>query len=205
MGSQWIKDNTYKRSVREGYRARSAYKLLEINQRFNVIRNTDNVVDLGAAPGSWLQVLKTLTKGKLCGVDQNPIVPMDNVTTIVGDFTKPEIQAKIREVMPLVNVVVCDAAPHLSGAKVTDQARILGLNEDSFHFAESLMKQGGNLVLKSFQGHEFNNLLAMIRARFYSVRVVSVAATRNGSRECYIVAKNFIGDADDDRLKKKEE
>ena len=130
MGSQWTRDNTYKSSVREGYRARSAYKLLEINRRFNVIRNTDNVVDLGAAPGSWLQVLKTLTEGKLCGVDLNPIVPMDNVTTIVGDFTKPEIQETVREIMPVVNVVVCDAAPHLSGAKVTDQARIIGLNEN---------------------------------------------------------------------------
>jgi len=205
MGSQWTKDSAYKRSVREGYRARSAYKLLEINQKYNVIRNTDNVVDLGAAPGSWLQVLKTLTEGRLCGVDLNPIVPMDNVVTIVGDFTKPEIQAKVREAMPIVNVVVCDAAPHLSGAKVTDQARIIGLNEDSFRFADSLLKQGGNLVMKSFQGDDFNELLDMIRERFYSVRVVSVAASRSGSRECYIVAKNFIGDADDDRKKKKDE
>ncbi|HJJ48462.1 MAG TPA: RlmE family RNA methyltransferase [Methanocorpusculum sp.] len=204
MGSQWTRDNTYKRSVREGYRARSAYKLLEINSKYNVIRKSDNVVDLGAAPGSWLQVLKTLTEGKLCGVDLNPIVPMDNVTTIVGDFTKPEIQAKVREVMPIVNVVVCDAAPHLSGAKVTDQARIIGLNEDSFRFADSLLKQGGNLVMKSFQGPEFDELLALVRKRFYSVRVVSVAATRTGSRECYIVAKNFIGDARDDRVRKEE-
>ena len=73
MGSQWTKDKIYKKSVREGYRARSAYKLLDINERFNVIRRTDNVVDLGAAPGSWLQVLRTMTDGQLLGVDLNQI------------------------------------------------------------------------------------------------------------------------------------
>ncbi|HJK05990.1 MAG TPA: RlmE family RNA methyltransferase, partial [Methanocorpusculum sp.] len=79
MGSQWTKDNIYRKSVRDGYRARSAYKLIDINQRFNIIRKTDNVVDLGAAPGSWLQVLKTMTDGQLLGVDLNPIGPMENV------------------------------------------------------------------------------------------------------------------------------
>ena len=74
MGSQWTKDNIYRKSVRDGYRARSAYKLIDINQRFNIIRKTDNVVDLGAAPGSWLQVLKTMTDGQLLGVDLDPIL-----------------------------------------------------------------------------------------------------------------------------------
>ena len=199
MGSQWTKDSVYKKSVRDGYRARSAYKLLDINQRFNIVRRTDNVVDLGAAPGSWLQVLRTMTDGQLLGVDLNPIVPMENVITVTGDFTTPEIQEKVLELMPLVNVVVCDAAPHLSGAKAYDQARVMALNEDALRFAEKLLKQGGNFVMKSFQGTDFNELLELVKERFYSVRVIRSTATRRGSTECYIVAKNFIGDADDDR------
>ena len=204
MGSQWTKDNIYRKSVRDGYRARSAYKLIDINQRFNIIRKTDNVVDLGAAPGSWLQVLKTMTDGQLLGVDLNPIVPMENVITLTGDFTTPEIQAKVRELMPLVNVVVCDAAPHLSGAKAYDQARVMALNEEALRFAEKLLKQGGNFVMKSFQGTDFNELLELVKERFYSVRVIRSTATRRGSTECSIVAKNFIGDADDDRKKTSE-
>ena len=199
MGSQWTKDSVYKKSVRDGYRARAAYKLIDINQRFNIVRRTDNVVDLGAAPGSWLQVLRTMTDGQLLGVDLNPIVPMENVITVTGDFTTPEIQEKVLELMPLVNVVVCDAAPHLSGAKAYDQARVMALNEDALRFAEKLLKQGGNFVMKSFQGTDFNELLELVKERFYSVRVIRSTATRRGSTECYIVAKNFIGDADDDR------
>ncbi|HJK05102.1 MAG TPA: RlmE family RNA methyltransferase [Methanocorpusculum sp.] len=204
MGSQWTKDNIYRKSVRDGYRARSAYKLIDINQRFNIIRKTDNVVDLGAAPGSWLQVLKSMTDGQLLGVDLNPIVPMEGVITLTGDFTTPEIQEKVRELMPLVNVVVCDAAPHLSGAKAYDQARVMALNEEALRFAEKLLKQGGNFVMKSFQGTDFNELLELVKERFYSVRVIRSTATRRGSTECYIVAKNFIGDADDDRKKTSE-
>ncbi len=204
MGSQWSRDKIYKKAVREGYRARSAYKLLDIQQRFNIIRKNDNIVDLGAAPGSWLQVLRTMTEGQLLGVDLNPIVSMENVFTVIGDFTEPAVQEKIRELMPLVNVVVCDAAPHLSGAKSYDQARIMALNEDSLNFASNLLKQGGNFVMKSFQGTDFNELLDLVRERFYSVRVIRSMATRRGSTECYIIAKNFIGDADDDRKKPEE-
>jgi len=202
MGSQWTKDKVYKKAVRDGYRARSAYKLIDINERFNVIRNTDNVVDLGAAPGSWLQVLKTMTEGQLCGVDLNPIVSLEDVITITGDFTDPAVQAKVRAAMPLVNVVVCDAAPHLSGAKAYDQARVMALNEEALNFAANLLKQGGNLVMKSFQGSDFNELLELVKEKFYSVRVIRSSATRRGSTECYIVAKNFIGEGNDDRKRR---
>ena len=205
MGSLWTRDATYRKSLKEGFRARSAYKLIDINDRFNVIRKTDNVVDLGCAPGSWLQVLKTLTEGQLCGVDLNPIAPLEGVISFIGDFTTTEIQEKVRAAMPVVNVVVCDAAPHLSGAKSYDQARIMARNEDALMFAASLLKQGGNLVMKSFQGEDFNDLLELVKERFYSVRVIRSKATRRGSTECYIVAKNFIGDARDDRIPLKKE
>jgi len=135
----------------------------------------------------------------LCGVDLNPIVHLDNVTTITGDFTDPAVQEKVREVMPSVNVVICDAAPHLSGSKCFDQVCVMALNEEALNFAVTLLKQGGNMVMKSFQGTDFNDLLALVKEKFYFVRVIQSVATRKGSTECYIVAKNFIGEANDDR------
>ncbi|CCJ36078.1 ribosomal RNA large subunit methyltransferase E [Methanoculleus bourgensis MS2] len=194
MGSQWTKDSVYRKAMKAGYRARAAYKLLEIQQKSGFIRPDDNVVDLGAAPGSWLQVIRDLTGGKVIGVDLNPIVPMEGVTTITGDFTDPLIQERIREEAGgIVNVVVSDAAPKLSGQKSYDQARAVGLGEDALAFACTILKPGGNLVIKSFQGELFADLLAEVRKHFYSVRGYRTKASRKGSAEVYIIAKNFKG------------
>ncbi len=89
MGSLWSRDKVYLRAKSEGFRSRASYKLIEIQKKFSVIRNTDNIVDLGAAPGSWLQVERTLTNGRVLGVDLNPIAPLDGVETIEGDLTDP--------------------------------------------------------------------------------------------------------------------
>lgn len=194
MGSQWTKDSVYRKAMKAGYRARAAYKLLEIQQKSGIIRPDDNVVDLGAAPGSWLQVIRDLTRGKVIGVDLNPIVPMEGVTTITGDFTDSLIQERIREAAGgIVNVVVSDAAPKLSGQKSYDQARAVGLGEDALAFACTILKPGGNLVIKSFQGELFADLLAEVRKHFYSVRGYRTKASRKGSAEVYIIAKNFKG------------
>lgn len=194
MGSQWTKDSVYRKAMKAGYRARAAYKLLEIQQKSGFIRPDDNVVDLGAAPGSWLQVIRDLTGGKVIGVDLNPIVPMEGVTTITGDFTDPLIQERIREEAGgIVNVVVSDAAPKLSGQKSYDQARAVGLGEDALAFACTILKPGGNLVIKSFQGELFADLLAEVKKHFYSVRGYRTKASRKGSAEVYIIAKNFKG------------
>jgi 23S rRNA (uridine2552-2'-O)-methyltransferase len=194
MGSQWTKDSVYRKAMKAGYRARAAYKLLEIQQKSGIIRPDDNVVDLGAAPGSWLQVIRDLTRGKVIGVDLNPIVPMEGVTTITGDFTDSLIQERIREEAGgIVNVVVSDAAPKLSGQKSYDQARAVGLGEDALAFACTILKPGGNLVIKSFQGELFADLLAEVRKHFYSVRGYRTKASRKGSAEVYIIAKNFKG------------
>lgn len=197
MGSQWTKDSVYRKAMKAGYRARAAYKLLELQQRNRIIRATDDVVDLGAAPGSWLQVIRDLTDGKVVGVDLNPIVPMEGVTTIVGDFTDPLVQERIREeVGGTANVVVSDAAPKLSGQKSYDQARVVGLGEDVLAFACTILKPGGNLVIKSFQGELFEELLAKVKRCFYSVRAYHTKASRRGSAEVYIVAKKFKGACD---------
>jgi len=197
MGSQWGKDKVYRRAMNEGFRSRAAYKLQEIQERFSIIRDDDNIVDLGAAPGSWLQVERGLTKGKVLGVDLNPIPPIDGVMTVVGDLTTAEVRQQVMELMGVVNVVLCDASPKLSGQKSYDQARAIGLGEDALAFAVQTMKQGGNMAMKSFQGDMFAELLADVRKHFYAVKTFHTKSTRRGSTEIYIVARNFIGSSGD--------
>jgi len=193
MKSGWARDTLHRRAAREGYRSRAAYKLLEIEGRFRVIRRGDSVIDLGAAPGSWLQVILELTGGTILGVDLQPIPPLSGVTTMVGDFTDPAMQERIRAMVPDVSVVLSDAAPRLSGNRSLDQARAVGLGEEALALACRVLSRGGNLVLKSFQGEDFNDLVARVRACFRSVHVYRPKVTRRGSRECYIVGKNFTG------------
>jgi 23S rRNA (uridine2552-2'-O)-methyltransferase len=193
MGSQWGYDKTYMRAKHEGYRSRAAYKLMEIQKKFSIIRPTDNIVDLGAAPGSWLQVERTLTTARVLGIDLNPIAELAGVETIEGDLNDPEVLALVREKLPVVNVVLCDAAPKLSGHKSYDQARIIELNEQALAFACRVLKQGGNFAIKSFQGTDFPELYADCKKNFYSVKTCITKSSRKGSTELYIVAKNFIG------------
>jgi 23S rRNA (uridine2552-2'-O)-methyltransferase len=196
MGSQWGYDKTYMRAKHEGYRSRAAYKLMEIQKKFSIIRPTDNIVDLGAAPGSWLQVERNLTTARVLGIDLNPIAELTGVETIEGDLNDPAVIALVKEKMPVVNVVLCDAAPKLSGNKSYDQARIIELNEHALAFASLVLKQGGNFAIKSFQGTDFPELYADCRKYFYSVRTCITKSSRKGSTELYIVAKNFISTPD---------
>ncbi len=193
MGSQWSNDRFYRRALNEGYRSRAAYKLVEIQKRFNVIREDDNIVDLGAAPGSWMQVARELSGGTIIGIDLNPIAPIEQTISIVGDFTRESVRDRVRSEVDLVNVVICDASPKLSGQKSYDQARVVALGEAALDFACGILKPGGNFIVKSFQGELFNDLLREIRGHFRSVKVYRTKASRRGSAEVYIIAKNFKG------------
>lgn len=193
MGSQWSKDKAYIQAKQSGYRSRAALKLQEILRKNPVIRSDDNILDLGAAPGSWLQVLREITEGVLVGVDLNPINPIPGVTTLTGDFSDPVIIARIRELMPEVNGIVCDASPKLSGSRSYDQARAIDLNQQALSVAQVLLKHGGNLIMKSFQGEDFSWFYNQVKNNFYSVKTYKAHTTRKGSTEMYIIAKNFIG------------
>lgn len=199
MGSQWSRDKTYLKAKQEGYRSRAAIKLIEILKKNPVFYPDDNILDLGAAPGSWLQVLKEQINGILVGVDLNPITPIQGVEFIVGDFTDVRVINIIKEKMPLVNGIVCDASPKLSGQRSYDQARAIELNLKAMDIVEVLLKPGGNLIMKSFQGEDFNWIYNIIKKRFYSVKTFKPKTTRKGSTEIYIIARNFIGDREDDR------
>jgi 23S rRNA (uridine2552-2'-O)-methyltransferase len=191
--SGWAGDTVHRRAAREGYRSRAAYKLLEIQEKYRVVRRGDAVIDLGASPGSWLQVLASLTGGTILGVDLQPVPPLPGVRTLTGDFTDPAVQEQILAILPEAPVLVSDAAPHLSGNRSLDQARAVGIGEDALALACRVLKPGGNFVVKSFQGEDFDGFLAQVRGRFRSVHVYRPRVTRKGSRECYIVGRNFAG------------
>ena len=193
MGSQWGYDKTYMRAKHEGYRSRAAYKLLEIQKKFEIIRRDDNVVDLGAAPGSWLQVIRTLTDARVVGIDLNPIAPLEGVETIEGDLNDKEVQEQVIALLGIVNVVVCDAAPKLSGHKSYDQARIIELNEQALAFTCRVLKHGGNFAVKSFQGTDFPDFYADVKMHFHAVKTMDTQSSRKGSTELYVIAKNFYG------------
>ncbi|MCX6685392.1 MAG: RlmE family RNA methyltransferase [Methanoregula sp.] len=192
MGSQWGHDKVYLKAKSEGYRSRAAYKLVEIQKRFDVIHRSDNVIDLGAAPGSWLQVVRTLTDGRVLGIDLSPIPPIEGVETIEGDLTDPHVYVQARALLGMVNVIISDASPKLSGQRSYDQARAIALGEEALGFACNVLKHGGNFVVKSFQGTDFPELLTETKRHFHSVKTCVTQATRRGSTELYIIAKNFV-------------
>ncbi|MDD1651511.1 MAG: RlmE family RNA methyltransferase [Methanomicrobiales archaeon] len=193
---RWAGDRLHRRAAQEGYRSRAAFKLREIQERHRVVREGDAVLDLGAAPGSWLQVLTSLTRGPVVGVDLQPIAPVPGATLLVGDFSQPAVQARIREILPCVSVVLSDAAPKLSGNRDMDQARAVSLGEEALRLASTVLGRGGTFVVKSFQGDLFEEFLAEVKRSFRSVRVYRPSSTRKGSRECYIVARHFLGGRD---------
>jgi 23S rRNA (uridine2552-2'-O)-methyltransferase len=197
MGSQWGRDKVYQRAVREGYRSRAALKLREIQERFLIIRNDDNVVDLGAAPGSWLQVVRGLTTGSVIGIDLSPIPPIEGVVAITGDFTDEGIQREVRSLVPYASVVLSDASPKLSGQRSYDQARAIALGEEALLFATLILKPGGNCVIKSFQGEEFGSLVSLMRTHFYSVKTFICKSSRRGSTEIYLIGRNYKGRTED--------
>ena len=197
MGSQWGRDKVYQKAMKQGYRSRASFKLKEILEKNLVLRPQDNVVDLGAAPGSWLQILKENTSGMIVGIDLNPIQPLEGVTTITGDFSKPRTVAKVLELLPVVNLVVCDASPKLSGHKSYDQARAIDLNKMALDFAIQVLCPGGNLVMKSFQGEDFPWIYRKVKEEFFRVTTHKTHSSRRGSTEIYIIARNFIAGRDD--------
>lgn len=197
MGSQWGRDKVYQKAKQQGYRSRAAFKLVEILNKNPVLRPDDNVVDLGAAPGSWLQIIREHTTGMIVGVDLNPIQPIEGVTTFVGDFTDPKLVGKVLKHLPEVNLVICDASPKLSGQKSYDQARAIDLNKKALEFAVQVLCPGGNLVMKSFQGEDFQWIYRHVKNEFFRVTTHKTFSSRKGSAELYIIGRNFKAGRED--------
>ena len=189
-------DSYYKKAKQEGYRSRAAYKLLDLQQRFHLLRAGDVVVDLGAAPGGWLQVAAKLVgqSGKVIGIDLQPIetLPQPNIILLQGDITSPEIAKKTSElVVGKVHCVLSDLAPHLSGIRDADVARCLELNRTALTVAISLLRPGGCLLAKGFINQELHTFTLELKQHFHSVQRTRPDATRQGSSEFYFFAKGF--------------
>jgi len=187
------RDHYYWKAKEEGYRARSAYKLLQINQRFHLIKKGDSVVDLGAAPGGWLQVARQLSGGKVVGVDLEKIEPIPGVITFKADITKVSTVNLIKDAIgSSADVVISDAAPNLSGTWDVDHARSIDLARSALMIAKKLLKPGGSFLVKVFQGDMFNNYLKDVRREFSRVQAHSPQASRKESAEIYIIAKKLL-------------
>ena len=193
------KDYYYRRAKSEGYRSRASFKLLEIQERYHIIRRGDMVVDLGAAPGGWLQVIRHLEASAIA-VDRQQIAPLQGVTPIRGDLTSPEIVTKIQEIVDAIDVVISDAAPNLSGAWSLDHARSIDLSACALEIAKCVLKPGGNFVVKVFQGDLFDTFTREVSAYFQFVKAFNPRASRKQSAETYIVAKRYS--PSEDRLTK---
>lgn len=194
-------DRYYQRAKQEGYRSRAAYKLLELQQRYRLLRPGDAVVDLGAAPGGWLQVAANIVgqNGRVIGVDLQNIQPFQqrHVTVIRGDVTTDEIQARIREFLGRpADCVISDMAPKLTGIRDADMARCLALNQIALKVAVQFLRPGGSLLIKSFISNELHQFTAEIQQHFSTVQRTKPDATRQGSSEFYFFAKGFVPKTD---------
>jgi 23S rRNA (uridine2552-2'-O)-methyltransferase len=188
------KDHYYELAQKEGYRSRASYKLKQIQQHSNIINRGDTIVDLGAAPGGWLQVAKELSGGRVLGVDLQNIESIPGVTTIKGDITADSTIEKILEFAGRggVDVVLCDAAPNLTGNWALDHARGIDLSRAAFECAKKILKPKGTFVVKVFQGDMFKDFFDDVKDEFVHVRAHTPQASRSSSAEIYVIAKKFL-------------
>lgn len=195
-----INDPFVKRSRAEGYRARSVYKLIELNDKEKLLKPGFTVVELGAAPGSWTQVVREKmsnkngdVNGKIIAMDILPMDPIDGVTFLQGDFREQEVADKLAEILDgeKVDVVLSDMAPNLSGIPAADAARCLLLNELALEFCLDHLKPNGVFVTKVFQGSGFSQYVEALKKNFQRVLTRKPEASRDSSAEVYLVARNL--------------
>lgn len=208
VNKAWLNDHvndTYvKLAKREGYRARAAYKLKEIDEQFGLIKPGHLVVDLGSTPGAWSQYIrrklspKTATSGgaavgelngSIVALDLLPMEPVEGVIFIQGDFREEEVLVQLTTEMKdqLADVVVSDMAPNLSGIDATDAARVENLVELAIDFCKNHMKPEGALVAKVFHGSGYSQLVVMFKANFALVKAIKPKSSRSESSETFLV------------------
>jgi 23S rRNA (uridine2552-2'-O)-methyltransferase len=190
VNDPWVKEAT-----RRGYRSRAAFKLIELAERDQLLRPGMRVVDLGAAPGSWSQVLRERLgpTAALVAIDLLPMEPIAGVTIVQADFREGEGLSALEKALggQRADLVVSDMSPNLSGVEAADQARSVHLGELALDFARARLQPGGDLVVKAFQGEGFVGLRRALEAHFAKVYVRKPKASRDRSREVYLVGKRL--------------
>jgi len=197
MGKRWErekkKEHYYKMAKKEKYRSRASYKLLQLSKKFRIIKAREYVVDLGAAPGGWSQVALEIVgeEGKVVAVDLQRIMPFEenNFVQITGDFTKKDVVDKIEsELGWSADVILSDAAPKLTGIKDIDQLKSIDIAENVLKISDSILKIGGNMVVKIFQGEGFEEYLKKVKKEFKIVKTTKPPSSKKGSMEMYLIA-----------------
>ena len=190
-----VNDEFVKRSRREGYRSRSAYKLLEIQEKDHPLKPGLVVVDLGAAPGGWSQVAaeRVGDKGEVIALDILPMDPLPGVCSLQGDFREDDALRALEEVLDgrPVDLVISDMAPNLTGMAAVDQPRAIYLCELALDFCRGHLRQGGGFVCKVFHGEGFDDWMRDVKSCFGSAVTRKPKASRANSREVYLVAGNY--------------
>ena len=201
-------ESFYKKAKKEGYRARSAYKLLDIQKRFNIFKRAFYILDLGSAPGSWLQVAKIITEEnlnkfndqyyhrdhyKIMGIDSKKVSPIENIKIIQADLTQREIQDEIDfYFQEKLDLIISDASIKKTGNKFTDHIKQLNLCYKVLEIVEKSLKFRGNMVIKAFQGADINNFVKNLKSKFKILKVYKPKPSKKTSNEIFLVGLHKI-------------
>ncbi|MBS7620706.1 RlmE family RNA methyltransferase [Candidatus Bathyarchaeota archaeon] len=202
MPKAWIqkrkRDYYYRKAKEEKYRSRAAYKLFQAVEKYRFIKEGDVVVDLGAAPGGWIQAARKIvgTAGFVLGVDIKPIEPFSekNIKTIIGDITEPDTTKQILEMLPRkADAVISDVSPNISGVWELDHARQIDLAQRALEIALETLNPGGNFFVKVFQGEMLNDFISMVKRHFEDVKIIKPKASMAKSSEIFILGMHLKG------------
>ena len=197
ISKNWVnkqrRDTYVRQSKVDGYRARSAYKLIEIDEKFKIFKGGLTVIDIGAAPGSWSQYAsKAVKNGKIISIDLKQMEPIDNTTQIIGDFTNNETQEQIKKLLTdKADVVMSDMAVNTTGIKNIDSIQTGELCKDAIFFSKEIISKNGFFISKIFMGGSFNEIIQFGKKIFKDVKVFKPKSSRKDSKESFIICKNL--------------
>jgi len=197
ISKNWVnkqrRDTYVRQSKVDGYRARSAYKLIEIDEKFKIFKGGISVIDIGAAPGSWSQyVSKAAKSGRLISIDLKEMEPIGNTVQIQGDFTEENIQDKIKKhIKDKIDVVMSDMAVNTTGIKNIDSIQTGELCKEAMFFAKDHIKNNGYFISKIFMGGTFNEIVAEGKKYFKEVKIFKPKSSRKDSKESFIICKKI--------------
>ena len=197
ISKNWVnkqrRDTYVRQSKVDGYRARSAYKLIEIDEKFKIFKGGLTVIDIGAAPGSWSQYAsKAVKNGKIISIDLKEMEPINNTTQIIGDFTNNETQEQIKNLLTdKTDVVMSDMAVNTTGIKNIDSIQTGELCKDAMFFSKEIISKNGFFISKIFMGGSFNEIIQFGKKIFKDVKVFKPKSSRKDSKESFIICKNL--------------
>ena len=197
ISKNWVnkqrRDTYVRQSKVDGYRARSAYKLIEIDEKFKIFKNGKSIIDIGAAPGSWSQyAAKVVRNGKIISVDLKEMEKIKNTTQIKGDFTEMSVKDLIKKhINTCLDIVISDMAVNTTGIKNVDSIQTGELCKEAMIFSKDVLSKNGVFVSKIFMGSTFNEIVALGKKTFKEVKVFKPKSSRKDSKESFIICKKL--------------